>query len=138
MCCCHKSLVALKQLLRPYLKEKSQEYVWNVHPVVGVPAPVVSKPPAGKTQMCSGFLPPASPLLSSSHGRETEGHSSDGTSEYSKAASSGFPGASSWHVPSAAPALKEAVGTWTPLYWESHKPRAVFIVPASMLYSLMY
>lgn len=31
MCCCHKVLFALKQLLRLYLKEETQEYVWNVH-----------------------------------------------------------------------------------------------------------
>lgn len=36
MCCCHKLLFALKQPLRPYLKEETQEYVWNVHPAVGV------------------------------------------------------------------------------------------------------
>lgn len=91
---------------------------------------------AGKTQMCSGFLSPGSPLPSSSQGRETEGHSPARRPEYSKAALSGFLGADSWHVPSAAPALKEAVVTCTPLYLEPHKPRAVLRVNALQSYVL--
>lgn len=138
MCGCHKLLFALKQSLRPYLKEETQEYVWNVHPAVRVPALAVSEPPAGKMQMFLGFLSPASTFLSSFHGGETEGHSADRSPEYSKAASPGFLGAISWHIWSAAPSLKEAVVTWTPLYSEPHKATPVFMVPASMLYSLMY
>lgn len=138
MCGCHKLLFALKQSLRPYLKEETQEYVWNVHPAMGVPALAVSEPPAGKMQMFLGFLSPASTFLSSSHGRETDGHSADGSPEYAKPALPGFLGASSWHILSAAPSLKEAVVTCTPLYSEPHKATSVFTVPASMLYSLMY
>lgn len=123
MCYHHKLSFIPQQPLRPYLREESQG-AWSVHPAVGVPAPAISEPPAGKTQMCLDFLIPASP--SSSYRKDTEGDGSD-SPEYPKAAS-GFqvPAPSRYHqLP------EKHTCDLDPLYREPQKTRAVFQVPAS-------
>lgn len=111
MCCYNKLSFTLQQSLRPYLREETQGMSGVCTQQWGVPAPAISEPPAGKTQVCLDFLIPASP--SSFHRKDTEGYGSDKSPEYPKAAT-GFQGASSQHVPSPAPTLKDTFVTWTP------------------------